>query len=139
MLQALRSEAHRHLGFGAFAEYEERLFGYSPRATEEKLRVARALESLPDTNRALREGELSWSAARELTRVATARTEREWLGVTQDKTVRQVERLVSGRKVGDRPGDPVRPEARRHVLCRESWLTPSSRRASRSCERRCSV
>ena len=53
---------------------------------------------------------------RELTRVATPGTEKEGLGATLCKTVRQVERLVSGRKPGDRPGDPVRPEARRHVL-----------------------
>jgi hypothetical protein len=83
LLQALRTEAHRHLGFGGFAEYVERLFGYGPRATEDKLRVARALENLPATDRALRDGELSWSAARELTRVAEARTEGEWLSAAR--------------------------------------------------------
>jgi hypothetical protein len=116
LLRAYRSGAHRHLGYASFAEYIERLFGYKPRVTEEKLRAAQALESLPEMNRALRDGELTWSAARELTRVATPRTEREWLGAAFGKTVRQVERLVSGRKLGDRPGDPPRPEARRHVL-----------------------
>ena len=116
LLRAYRSGAHRHLGYASFAEYVERLFGYKPRATEEKLRVAQALESLPEMSRALRDGELSWSAARELTRVATPGTENEWLGATQNKTVRQVERLVSGGKLGARPSDPVRPEARRHVL-----------------------
>ncbi len=57
-------EAERicHLGYASFAEYVERLFGYKPRATEEKLRVAQALESLPEMNRALRDGELTWSA-----------------------------------------------------------------------------
>jgi hypothetical protein len=63
LLQALRSEAHRHLGFGTFAEYVERLFGYGPRATEEKLRVATALEGLPEMDRDLRVGKLNWSAA----------------------------------------------------------------------------
>ncbi len=116
LLRAFRSGAHRHLGHASFNEYVERLFGYKPRATEERLRAAQALESLPEMNRALRDGELSWSAARELTRVATPNTERDWLRATQGKTVRQVEKLVSGRNPGDRPGDPVRPEARRHVL-----------------------
>jgi hypothetical protein len=116
LLQALRTDAHRHLGFGTFAEYVERLFGYSPRATEEKLRVARSLESLPETDRALRDGEVSWSAARELTRVSTPDTEKAWLSSARRKTVRQLERLVSGRKSGDLPTDPVRPEARRLVL-----------------------
>src|SRR6187399_3697482 len=47
LLCALRSAAHVHLGFGSFLEYVERLFGYKPRSTHEKLRVAEALESLP--------------------------------------------------------------------------------------------
>ena len=116
LLRAFRCRAHRELGYASFAEYVERLFGYKRRVTEEKLRTARALESLPEVNRALRDGELSWSAARELTRVATAGTEENWLRATRGKTVRQVEKLVSGRKPGDRPGDPVRPELHRHVL-----------------------
>jgi hypothetical protein len=116
ILRAYRSGAHRHLGHASFSEYIERLFGYKPRATEEKLRVAQALENLPETNLALRDGELNWSAARELTRVVTPSTELDWLRAARGKTARQVERLVSGRKMGDRPGDPVRPEARRHVL-----------------------
>jgi hypothetical protein len=116
LLQALRTEAHRHLGFGTFSEYVERLFGYGPRTTEEKLRVARSLEDLPETDRALRDGELSWSAARELTRVATPATESAWLSSAQKRTVRQLERLVSGCKPGDLPTDRARPEAKRVVL-----------------------
>jgi hypothetical protein len=105
LLRAFRSGAHRHLGHASFSEYVERLFGYKSRAAEEKLRLAQALESLPEMNRALRDGELSWSAARELTRVTTP-NERDWLRATHRKTVRQVERLVSGRTTGDLPGDP---------------------------------
>ncbi len=116
LLEALRTEAHRHLGFGTFGEYVERLFGYGPRATEEKLRVARSLEDLPEMDRALRDGDLSWSAVRELTRIAAPHTEGAWLSAARDKTVRQLERLVSGRKPGDLPTDRVRPEAKRVVL-----------------------
>jgi hypothetical protein len=70
LLAALRSAAHVHLGFGSFNEYIERLFGYKPRSTQEKLRVAEALEGLPALHQALESGSLSWSAVRELTRVA---------------------------------------------------------------------
>ncbi len=81
LLRALRSSAHVFQGFGSFAEYVERLFGYSARSTQEKLRVAEALEELPTIADALRNGELNWSAVRELTRVAVPETEREWLTV----------------------------------------------------------
>jgi hypothetical protein len=40
LLVAVRTAAHLHLGFGSFSEYVERSFGYKPRSTQEKLRVA---------------------------------------------------------------------------------------------------
>jgi 5-methylcytosine-specific restriction endonuclease McrA len=116
LVQALRSGAHRHLGYASFSEYIERLFGYSPRWTAEKLRVAEELESLPSISRALTDGELSWSSARELTRVATAETESEWLACSRGRTARDIERLVSGHIPGNRPHDTRDPMAERHVL-----------------------
>src|SRR3954447_23310353 len=103
LLAALRSAAHAHLGYGSFGEYAERLFGYKPRSTQEKLRVAEALEELPAIAQALETGELNWSAARELTRVAVAETESDWLGVAHGKTVHQLEALVAGKCQGDKP------------------------------------
>jgi hypothetical protein len=105
-----------HLGYGSFGEYVERLFGYKPRSTQEKLRVAEALEVLPAVGQALETGVLNWSAARELTRVAVAETEREWLNVARGKTVHQLEALVAGKNPGDRPSSAGEPDARRHVL-----------------------
>jgi hypothetical protein len=70
LLEALRSGAHIRLGYGGFNEYIERLFGYSPRFTQERLRVAEALEELPELHAALSSGALHWSVVRELTRVA---------------------------------------------------------------------
>src|SRR5687767_13425213 len=86
---ALHAATHVRLGFGSFAEYIERLFGYSPRTTQEKLRVAEELEELPETAAALETGTVNWSTVRELTRVATAETEKEWLEAAKGKTVRQ--------------------------------------------------
>ncbi len=115
-LCALHAATHVRLGFGSFAEYIERLFGYSPRTTQEKLRVAEALEELPKTSDALQAGTINWSTARELTRVAVAETEEEWLEAAKGKTVRQVEALVNGRSPGDTPDSPSNPKKRRHVL-----------------------
>ena len=98
LLAALRSGAHLRLGYGSFAEYIERLFGYAPRLTYEKLRVAAALDELPTLKRALSDGETNWSVLRELTRVATPETESAWLGAARGRTMREVERLVSGHR-----------------------------------------
>src|SRR5215831_11312491 len=79
LLRALRSGTHVELGYGSFLEYTERLFGYGPRLTQEKIRVAEALEGLPETAEALKAAVISFSAVRELTRVAVPATERAWL------------------------------------------------------------
>jgi len=64
----------------------------------------------------LEEGKLAWSAVRELTRVATSRTEQDWLRAASGRTLREVERCVAGRKSGDRPEDPADPSLQKHVL-----------------------
>ncbi|HWA77643.1 MAG TPA: HNH endonuclease signature motif containing protein [Polyangiaceae bacterium] len=116
LLVAMRARAHRHLGFGSFFEYVESLFGYKPRSIEEKLRVAEALETLPKLSAGLRSGELTWSAARELTRVATFETEWAWHEAIRHLNVRQIEALVSGRKPGDHPDSPADASLRKHLL-----------------------
>jgi hypothetical protein len=97
------------------APYVERLFGYAPRSTQEKLRVAEALEGLPAMARALESGSLNWSAVRELPRVTVPETEQAWLEVAFGKTVRQLEKLVEGKSPGDDPSSRSHSE-RRHVL-----------------------
>lgn len=116
LLRALREGVHRHLGLGSFAEYVERLFGYSRRTLEDKLRTAEALEGLPVLARSLREGTLGWSAVRELARVATAETEGEWLVAARGRPVQEVERMVSGRRRGARPTDEIEASEQRHTL-----------------------
>ena len=110
------ARVHERLGYGSFAEYIERLFGYSARLTLEKLRVAQALEGLPVLSDALRTASANWSRVRELTRVATRDTELEWLQASRGKTVREVESLVSGHRLGDLPGNSKVHGAQRHVL-----------------------
>jgi hypothetical protein len=116
LLAAWRGGVHVRLGYGSFREYIERLFGYSARLVQDRLRVAEALEGLPVLARALQSGHACWSVLRELTRVATRETEGEWLAEAAGKTVRAVEQLVSGHGLGSRPGDAPDEAARRHVL-----------------------
>ena len=127
LLAAFRAGVHRHLGFASFAQYVESLFGYKPRSVEEKLRVAEALERLPLLSSELREGRLRWSAARELTRVASAETEKAWHELARGKTVRQLEDSVAGRRCGDMPDSPADPNLRTHRLafevCAETLAT----------------
>ncbi|MBL8622825.1 MAG: HNH endonuclease [Myxococcales bacterium] len=107
---------HRELGFATFFEYVERVLGYAPGAARERLRVADALEALPKLQAAMTAGDIAYSAARELTRVATVDTEAAWLAAAAKHTVREIEDMVSGRRRGDSPEDPPDPAARLHEL-----------------------
>jgi hypothetical protein len=107
-------EVHKACGYSSLREYSERVLGLSARETEERLRIAVALEELPELSAQFERGELHFAAVRELTRVATAETELEWLGATAEKTTREVERMVAGTERGDLPSDVRRPEAQRH-------------------------
>src|SRR5262245_55619279 len=55
---------HELGGFGSFHEYTARVFGFSGRMTEERLRVAEALEELPGLSIRLAHGQMCWSVVR---------------------------------------------------------------------------
>ena len=73
--EAERLQIWKHLGMVSALDYLERILGYTPHAARERLRVASALAELPAIGEAFEHGELSFSAVRELTRVATTNTD----------------------------------------------------------------
>jgi len=112
----VHAAAHRDRGYPCFADYLGALFGYEPRAARERVRVALALEALPQLAAELGAGRLPWSVVRELSRVATPATQARWLEAAAGRTAREVEALVAGREPGALPDDPVDEPARRHRL-----------------------
>ena len=116
LLRAEQLKLHFLCGFATMYEYLERKLGYGPHAARERMRVARTLVKLPQTTAALARGELTYSAVRELTRVATAETEVSWLAAAEGKAVNQIERLVAGHLPGDQPEDPTHPDLRPRVV-----------------------
>ncbi|MEO6486627.1 MAG: HNH endonuclease signature motif containing protein [Thermoanaerobaculia bacterium] len=111
LLEAEESRLYRRLGYTTMHEYMERELHYGPHAANERLRVAHALVGLPLIAELFGEGELCFSAVRELTRVATAATEQAFLAKAQGKTAHQVQQLVAGLKPGDSPD--AKPDPRR--------------------------
>ena len=63
-------------------------------AAREKVRVAHSLQKLPRISAAMARGELSYSKARALTRVACAQTEEYFLSIALHGTAAHVEKLV---------------------------------------------
>jgi hypothetical protein len=120
------------LGYVHLNEYLERELGLGPQTSVERVRVAQALGHLPQIEASLGEGALAFSAVRELTRVATTDTEQAWLEAARGKNLRQIEAMVSGKRTGDRPDDPTRPELVNRVIRLE--LSPAAFAALRQAQ-----
>ena len=95
--------------------------GISRVAAREKVRTARALESLPKIAAAFGEGRLSYSKVRALTRAATSATEDTLLHIALNGTAAHVERTVRGFRRVRRHLEREEAEAmheRRYLNCR---------------------
>src|SRR6058998_3752565 len=101
-------------GFRSCAHWLNWRVGLDPGAAREKVRVARALGTLPLLAQALARGELSYAKVRALTRVATPETEARLLAVGRAGTAAHVERIVRGWRRVDRRAE-ARETARRHA------------------------
>ncbi len=101
-------------GFRSCADWLGWRIGLNLGAAREKVRVARALATLPLLAQALARGELSYAKVRALTRVATPETEARLLGVGRAGTASHVERIVRGWRCVDRKAE-ARETKRQHA------------------------
>jgi DNA-binding Lrp family transcriptional regulator len=100
-------------GFASCAAWLTWRVGLHPGAARERVRVARALGTLPRLAAALTRGELSYSKIRALTR-GTPETEARLLTVGRAGTAAHVERIVRGWRYVDRVAERVET-AQRHA------------------------
>jgi len=100
-------------GFSSCGAWLTWRVGLDPGAARERVRVARALGTLPRLAQALARGELSYSKVRALTRVATPETEERLLAVGRAGTAEHVERIVRGWRRVDRIAE-ARETTKRH-------------------------
>ena len=100
-------------GFRSCAAWLSWRVGLDLGAARERVRVARALGTLPLLADALGRGQLSYAKVRALTRVATPETEARLLAFGRAGTAAHVERLVRGWRRMDRLAD-AREAALRH-------------------------
>jgi hypothetical protein len=101
-------------GFRSCAEWLAWRVGLAPGSARERVRVARALGTLPAMTTALEQGQLSYAKVRALTRIATPETETRLLAVARAGTAVHVERIVQGWRQVDRQAE-ARKAARQHA------------------------
>jgi hypothetical protein len=93
-------------------------------AAREKVRVAHCLPDLPLISAAFREGRVSYSKVRAMTRVATPQNEEDLLSIAQHGTAAHVERLVSQYRRVKRL-EALEDENIRHAQRELSWTMDS--------------
>ena len=123
-------------GFKTCAHWLSWRTGIALGPAREKVRVARALEHLPLLSEMMLSGELSYSKARALTRVATPNNEEELRDFAQAGTASHVEILVRAWRRLDRleeeslrSGIATRPDGSSYgrtstacMCCRAGWI-----------------
>src|SRR5437870_12985733 len=102
LIRAFDARGGWNTGFRSCAAWLSWRVGLDLGAARERVRVARALGTLPLLAQALAKGELSYAKVRALTRVATPETEARLLAVGRAGTADHVERIVRGWRRMDR-------------------------------------
>lgn len=94
---------HEALGYASVHDYASTVLDLSPRQALALVRIGRRLPSLPAIDAAFARGDLGWTKARELMRVATPANEAAWVERASGLRSRDLERHVSQARDGQPP------------------------------------
>ena len=114
LIREFDARAGWNTGFPSCAAWLSWRVGLDLGAARQRVRVARALGTLPLLAEALARGELSYAKVRALTRVATPETEERLLEIGRQGTAAHVERIVRGWRKVDRLAE-AREAKQRHA------------------------
>ena len=101
-LLAVMEVGQRFRRFAAsMVEYTEQMLGLRRGKGGDLLRIGRALPELVELRQAMADGDVTWTAAREVVKVAVPETEASWVRYAESSTSRQLERAVACSEKGD--------------------------------------
>ena len=118
LAELANGELYLELGYLGYPSYAEEVLDLTHRQSRDLLHLGRALPDLPVLDRAFANGDLGWTKAREVVKVATPQTEAAWVERASNLTSRELERHISGCAYGDLPPDPreVKGPSRRRLM-----------------------
>ena len=100
-----RTRSWREGGYCNLGNWLDHRCGLGPCASRERIRIGRALAKLPRIDAAFRDGAISYSKVRAITRVATPHTEAMLLAIAEGSSAARLESLV---RTYERVGGSVR-------------------------------
>jgi len=92
--EIFRRRLYLELGYSSIHAYAAEEHGFTPSKTSQFVRLANALVELPRLRQSVASGKLGWTKAREVAKVATPDSERQWIAEAQRSTSRQLEQKV---------------------------------------------
>ena len=108
-----RHDGWAEAGFSSCVDWLAWRTSVTPATARHQIRIAHALARLPRTSEAMKNGLVSYTKVREITRVATPETEEELLGYAQGASALQLRDFVRGWKRMEREGE-INAEEIRH-------------------------
>jgi 5-methylcytosine-specific restriction endonuclease McrA len=96
--EIMKRRLFRNLGYSSMNQYAAEELGFSVTKTGDFKRLAKNLERLPKVAAKVMTGELGYTKAREIVKVADPSTENEWLAVASKQTRRELEATVKHAK-----------------------------------------
>lgn len=96
--EILKRRLFRELGFSSMNQYATEELGLSQTRTGDFKRLAEKLETLPEVREKIASGELGYTKAREIVKVADPSTENDWLVVAAQQSRRELEVTVKHAK-----------------------------------------
>ena len=113
-----RTRGWREGGYCNLGNWLDHRCGLGPCAARERIRIGRALAKLPQIDAAFRDGVISYSKVRAITRVATPETDAMLLAIAEGSSAAQLESLVrTYERVGKSDSGRASSEQRRSL----SW------------------
>ncbi len=92
--EILSRKLYRDLGYSSIQAYAAEALGFTPSKTSQFVRLTGALEELPCLRRSVASGELGWTKAREVAKVATPTSEEKWIAEAGRSSSRSLEQKV---------------------------------------------
>jgi 5-methylcytosine-specific restriction endonuclease McrA len=109
--EIVRRKLYRDLGYASIHQYAELALGFKKSKTSQFLRLSECLKELPKLRRSMAAGELSWTKAREVAKVATSGTETAWIREAKQTSSRVLEaRVKETRRQARKTGSAVQSQ-----------------------------
>lgn len=108
--EVMKRHLYREFGCSSIYQYATERLGFSRSRTRDFVLLARKLEDLPEVKRAVADGDLGYTKARELMKVVTPQTQEPWLEAAKKprrELVREVKRAKQAARVNPAQGELV--------------------------------